>query len=97
MHESDFGDALDKEPVLLLFATPALCQSRVCGPTMDIVEQVKTEFGDRATFIHMTYNGNDANKGLRPQVKAFRLPTEPWAFIVDGRASQGSVRGSIRR
>ena len=31
MHEADFADVLGKKPVVLLFATPQLCQSRVCG------------------------------------------------------------------
>ncbi|MGD9734244.1 MAG: hypothetical protein AB7V58_01355 [Solirubrobacterales bacterium] len=84
MHGTDFADVVGKEPVLIVFATPQLCQSRVCGPTVDIVEQVKAESGDRATFIHMeVFNDNDPSKGLRPQLRAFNLPTEPWAFIID--------------
>lgn len=84
MHETDFADALGKEPILLVLATPQLCQSRVCGPIVDIVEQVKAEVGDGVSFIHMEiYNENDPAKGLRPQVKAFNLPSEPWAFVVD--------------
>lgn len=84
MHGTDFADVLDEEPILIVFATPQLCFSRVCGPTVDIVEEVKAEFGDRAAFIHMeVYNENNANRGLRPQLRAFKLPTEPWAFIVD--------------
>jgi len=84
MHGTDFADVVGKEPVLIVFATPQLCQSRVCGPTVDIVEQVKAESGDRAAFIHMeVYNENDPSKGLRPQLRAFHLPTEPWAFIID--------------
>jgi hypothetical protein len=88
MHGTDFADVLGKKPILIVLATPQFCQSRVCGPTVDIVEQVKAEFGDRAAFIHMeVYNENDPTKGLRPQMLAFHLPTEPWAFIVgkDGR------------
>jgi hypothetical protein len=84
MHGTDFADVVGKEPVLIVFATPQLCQSRVCGPTVDIVEQVKAESGDRAAFIHMeVFNDNDPSKGLRPQLRAFHLPTEPWAFIID--------------
>lgn len=84
MHSTDFADALGKEPILIVFATPQLCQSRVCGPTVDIVEQVRAEHGDGVNFIHMeVYNGNDPNEGLRPQLRAFHLPTEPWAFIID--------------
>ncbi len=84
MHGTDFADVVGKEPVVLVFATPQFCQSRVCGPTVDIVEEVKAKIGDRATFIHMeVFNDNDPSKGLRPQLKAFNLPTEPWAFVVD--------------
>lgn len=84
MHGTDFADVVGKEPVVLVFATPQFCQSRVCGPTVDIVEEVKAKLGDRATFIHMeVFNDNDPGKGLRPQLKAFNLPTEPWAFVID--------------
>lgn len=96
MHEDDLADVLGKEPVVLTFATPALCQSRVCGPTTDIAEQVKSEYGDEAAFIHMEiYNDNSIEKGLRPQVRAYNLPTEPWVFVIDenGRISE-SIEGA---
>jgi hypothetical protein len=79
----DYADALGKEPIILLFATPQFCQSRVCGPVVDVAEQVKQEYGDKAAFIHMEiYNENNPGKGFRPQVRAFRLPTEPWLFAI---------------
>jgi hypothetical protein len=87
MHAVDLADALDKHrPVILLFATPALCQSRVCGPVTDETEQVKSKYGDRADFIHMEiYNDNDASKGVRPQVAAWGLHNEPFLFAIDRR------------
>ncbi len=90
MHDVDYADALGKEPIVLLFATPALCTSRVCGPVVDIAEEVKNERPDDAAFIHMEiYNDNDPNKGPRPQVEDFSLPSEPWLFVIDteGRVS----------
>jgi hypothetical protein len=93
MHEDDLADVLGKEPVVLVFATPALCQSRVCGPTADVAEQVKSEHGDDAAFIHQEiYRDNAIDKGLRPQVKAYRLPTEPWVFVID---ENGRIAKSI--
>jgi hypothetical protein len=89
-HEVDFADVIGKQPVVLTFATPRLCQSRVCGPVVDVVEQVKSEYEDQAEFIHMeVYNGNEIRKGFRPQLKAFRLPTEPWVFTfgTDGKVA----------
>lgn len=84
MHEDNLAEVLGKRPVLLLFATPALCQSRVCGPVVDIAEQVKANHKGDTAFIHMEiYNENELEKGFRPQVAAYKLPTEPWAFAID--------------
>ena len=84
MHSDDFANVLGKKPVVLLFATPALCQSRVCGPVTDIAEQVKQQYGDRVAFIHQEiYNNNRINDGPRPQMTAFHQNTEPWAYVID--------------
>lgn len=84
MHDIDFFDAVGKKPTVLLFATPALCTSRVCGPMVDIEEQVKSETNSDVAFIHQeVYNGNDPNKGIRPQLRAYGLQTEPWLFVID--------------
>jgi hypothetical protein len=84
LHDVNFADVDGKKPAILLFATPALCQSRVCGPVVDIAEQVKAQRGGQAAFIHQEiYRDNEVAKGFRPQVLAFKLPTEPWLFAVD--------------
>ena len=84
MHEVDFADQLGKKPIVLLFATPLLCQSRVCGPVVDVAAQVEDQYRDQAQFIHMEiYNDNEVAKGPRPQVGAFDLPSEPWLFTID--------------
>jgi hypothetical protein len=84
MHNDDLANVLGKRPVVLLFATPALCVSRVCGPVTDAAEQVKQEFGDRVAFIHQeVYNNNQIQDGPRPQMTAYGLQTEPWLFVID--------------
>ncbi len=89
----DLASVLGRKPVVLQFATPALCQSRVCGPVVDIAEQVKSQTGDRVAFIHMEiYNKNNASAGLRPQLIAYHLQTEPWTFVID---RHGVVRDRI--
>jgi hypothetical protein len=89
----DYAEALGKEPIVLLFATPQFCQSRVCGPVVDVAEQAKHEYGDKAAFIHMEiYNDNDPSKGTRDQVRVFHLPSEPYLFTID---RHGAVRGAI--
>jgi hypothetical protein len=85
MHDDDFADVLGKKPVVLIFATPQLCQSRVCGPVVDVVEQekAKSENGD-VSFIHMeVFQDNRIDKGIRPQLAAFHLVSEPWLFTFD--------------
>ena len=85
MHDDDFASVLGKKPVVLLFATPQLCQSRVCGPVVDLAEQEKAKpgMGDVA-FIHMeVFRDNQLDKGIRPQLSAFHLLSEPWLFTFD--------------
>jgi hypothetical protein len=87
-NEVDYADVLGRKPIVLLFATPQFCQSRVCGPVVDVAEQLKQTYGKKAAFIHMEiYKENDPSKGPRSQVKAFHLPGEPFLFAIgrDGR------------
>ena len=84
MHDVDFADAVGEKPVALLFATPALCASRVCGPVVDIAAQLKATYGDRMEFIHQeVYVDNEVSKGLREPLRRFNLRTEPWLFVFD--------------
>jgi hypothetical protein len=90
LHKESFADVVGKKPVALLFATPQLCQSRVCGPVTDIALQMKAKYGEKMTFIHQeVYVDNDPNKGLRPPLQQFNLKTEPWLFVVgaDGKVT----------
>jgi hypothetical protein len=89
----NYADVLGKEPILLLFTTPKFCQSRACGPVVDVAEQAQHEFEGKANFIHMEiYNDNDPSKGVRPQVRRFHLPTEPWLFAIN---REGVVSATI--
>ena len=93
LHETSFSDVVGKKPVALLFATPQFCESRVCGPVVDIALQLEQEYGDRVEFIHQeVFEDNDPNKGLREPLRRFGLPTEPWLFTVD---AQGRVAARL--
>jgi hypothetical protein len=84
MHKVSFSDVVGKKPVALLFATPQLCQSRVCGPVTDIAVQMEAKYGDQMTFIHEeVYKGNNPAKGLRDPLREFHVRTEPWLFVVN--------------
>jgi hypothetical protein len=73
-------------PFVVVFATPAFCQSRTCGPTVEVVDDVRPEFEPTGVrFIHVEiYEGNDPDKGFNRWVREWDLPTEPWVFLVDG-------------
>jgi hypothetical protein len=86
MNKVNFRDVVGKRPVALLISTPALCQSRVCGPVTDIGMYMEHQFGSKMTFIHQeVYVDNNPKKGLRPQLLAFHLQTEPWLFTFNKR------------
>ena len=84
---------------MLLFATPALCQSRVCGPVVDIAEQVKAGYGGDAEFIHMEiYNDNELDKGFRA-AGARVEPADRAVGVHDRPRGQGRrpARGRLQR
>jgi hypothetical protein len=93
MSSVSFKDVLGKRPIALLFSTPQLCISRVCGPVTDIAVELQQKFGNKVAFIHQeVYVNNEPTKGLRPQLKAFHLRTEPWLFTIN---RQGKVAARL--
>jgi hypothetical protein len=77
------------EPFVVTFATPRYCESRVCGPVVDVVDHVRKQYaGTPVRFIHVEiYKDNDPSKGKNRWVRQWLLPSEPWTFVVgrDGR------------
>jgi hypothetical protein len=76
-------------PFVVTFATPRWCQSRLCGPVVDVVDYVRRHSGATPVrFIHVeVYKGNNPRNGLNRWMRQWQLPTEPWTFLVarDGR------------
>jgi hypothetical protein len=75
-------------PFVVTFATPLFCQSRTCGPVVDVVSAVQRREPARSPvrFIHdEIYKGNDPANGVNQWVAQWRLPTEPFTFVVDRR------------
>jgi hypothetical protein len=73
-----------KAPFVVTFATPKFCSSRVCGPVVDVVEEVSRRFEDEnVRFIHVeVFEDNDPAKGFNRWMQEWKLPTEPWTFVV---------------
>jgi hypothetical protein len=85
-------------PFVLLFATPKYCQSRTCGPVVDVAKAVQKRFaGSGVRFIHVeVYQDNNPAQGYNRWFKEWRLPSEPFVFLVgrDGRI-KGRFEGSV--
>lgn len=84
MHDVSLDDALRaRRPVMLTFATPAYCQTAVCGPSVEVMDSVRQrrQWGDSA-WIHVEIYSDDGQTLAKP-VKQWDLPTEPWLFAID--------------
>jgi hypothetical protein len=96
-YERTIGEVVSSgEPSIVFFATPAFCQTGICGPTMELVKSVVADYVDRVAFVnvepyalHMTENGlqpalDEAGR-LQPvqAVLDYGLRTEPFLFVVD--------------
>ena len=69
---------------MVAFATPKYCTSRTCGPVVEVVSEVRRRHADAGVrFIHVEiYEDNDPTKGQNSWVREWKLPSEPWIFVV---------------
>ncbi len=89
MHALSIAQAIDSgKPVVIAFATPAFCQSRICGPTMEVMDELYSKYGDAAAFVHvepydLAMLRQQGQFQLAPAAAEWRLPSEPWVFVLD--------------
>ena len=98
-----------KVPFVVTFATPEFCASRTCGPVVQVVDSVRKRFtGTPVRFIHVEiYEGNDPANGVNRWVEEWKLPTEPFTYVVgadgmitakfEGAFSAGELETAVRR
>jgi hypothetical protein len=93
LYRSSVAEALAaRQPFVVAFATPLYCQSRACGPVVDVVATVARRH-PRVRFIHVEiYADNDPAKGTNRWVEEWRLPSEPFTFVVD---RDGVIRAKL--
>jgi hypothetical protein len=89
MHAVSLDVALaNGRPTVFVIGTPRFCQSRVCGPVVDIIQGVSTDFADRVNFIHAEVYKDDRDApsnpvtGLSPTAKAWSLEEEPVTYWI---------------
>ncbi len=76
-------------PLVVAFASPEFCVSRMCGPVTEVVAEVHAEYRGRVGFIHVEPYELEAARTtgrleLVEAVRQWRLPTEPWVFVMGG-------------
>ena len=98
LYDLTISDAIKiGKPLLIVFASPAYCVTKTCGPQVDILKNLKIEYKDRINFIHIdVYDNPDKIKGNLNQanisqvVLDWGLPSEPWSFLIN---SKGIIVG----
>ena len=102
LYQHTVQEALDEgAPLVLVFASPALCTSPTCGPQVETVEELKDAYKGQASFIHVEVYDNPADiqgdlgrARYAPMVDDWGLSAqtgylnESWVFIFD---SDGTV------
>ena len=84
LHQQSLSEVIGAgKPVAAMFATPALCESRYCGPVLDDLLTLVGRFQDRITFVHVEIYTSLDGRDTLPAVQAWGLPGEPFLFGVD--------------
>lgn len=81
MHDTSLDEALGTGPVVFTVATPRFCQTAVCGPVVDVLEDLKADAGEGVTFIHAEVY-NDAGVTPSKVIDDLQLPSEPWTWVI---------------
>jgi len=79
-------------PTVVMFATPALCQTRYCGPVLDTLMPIAEDHSAVIDTVHVEIYSDRTGKRAAPTVEAWGLPSEPWLYGID---AQGTVISRI--
>ena len=93
-HSQSLDQVVGKgKPVIAMFATPARCQSRYCGPVLDQLIALAPEYGDRIVPVHVEIYKDLTSNDLVPATESWLgFSGEPWIFAMDG---TGKVTGRL--
>lgn len=83
LHDKVIGDVLGKgRPLVVQFSTPAFCQTRFCGPVLEVMLSQVPQYQDRIDFVHIEVWQNFQLQKNRPAVTEWNLPGEPYTFFL---------------
>ena len=92
LYRSTIAEAVSSgQPTVVVFASPAFCTNAVCGPQIEVLQELKNRYLGRANFIHVDFYDNpeeiqgDLNRArISPTVREWNLPSIEWTFVIDG-------------
>lgn len=86
-YELSIADAAaNGRPTVVVFSTPAFCQTALCGPTIEIIKDVVADRPDLDVVHVEPFDIDQARAGtLSPiaTMSEWGLVTEPWVFVLD--------------
>lgn len=93
LHDKVIADYLGKgRPLVVQFSTPAYCETRFCGPVIDVLLEAVPAFEDRVDFVHIEVFQDFQLRQYRAATQEWGLPMEPITFFM---AADGTVNSFI--
>ena len=91
LYELTIADAVANAlPTVVVMASPAFCTNAVCGPQVQVLQELKEEYRGQANFIHVDIYDNpheiqgDLDRArISPTVVEWALPSTEWTFVID--------------
>lgn len=84
LHDLVIADVLGKgRPLVVQFSTPAFCETRFCGPVLEVLLSEVPNYRDRVDFIHIEVWQDFQLRQQREAVRQWNLPTEPFTFFMN--------------
>jgi hypothetical protein len=93
LHTQNLADITGRgRPVVVMFATPARCQSRFCGPVLDQLLSLQGQYQDRMDMVHVEIYRSTTGTALVPTLDGWGIMSEPWIYTIDG---AGTIQGRL--
>jgi hypothetical protein len=82
----------EKRPVAFYVGTPARCETKTCGPVLNVLLDVRQPFESKVRFVHLeVYKSLTSSENI-PAINELHLESEPWLFLV---GADGKLRERI--
>jgi hypothetical protein len=95
-YEMSVAEAVGSGPTVIVFGTPAWCQTQACGPMLDQVKALSGDFPD-LNYVHVEIYQDIHVASFDqlvpvPAVEEWELISEPRVYVVDG---EGRISSSF--